>query len=122
MIQPRYIALGLLGLDVGSTVLVFNLMNQIRGVPVAHQLLLLPLAAPVVALVATVYLIQGYRPQTDLLSADYASQHTIAMVGATMATLLLTYAFLPPGYELAPQSSRIVIGLSFLTLAPLTLA
>jgi exopolysaccharide biosynthesis polyprenyl glycosylphosphotransferase len=74
-----------------------------------------------VALVVAIYLVEGYHVRTDMLSVDYASQHAIAVIGATTATLLLTYVVAPPGFELAPQSSRIVIGLGFLALIPLSL-
>jgi hypothetical protein len=53
-----------------------------------------------------VYLIDGYRDRTDMLSLDFASQHLIAMVGATLATLLLTFAVIPANYPL--QGSRAV--------------
>lgn len=122
MAHPRNIALGLVALDVGASVLVFNLVNHFRGLASSGDVEVLRLAAPTIALGVAIHLIQGYRMRTDMLSVDYASQHIIALVGATLATLLLSFAVVPAGYELAPQSSRIVIGLSFLILIPLTLA
>jgi exopolysaccharide biosynthesis polyprenyl glycosylphosphotransferase len=77
------------------------------------------LLAPLAALVFAIYLIDGYRVRTDMIGADYTSQHVIAVVSAMLATLLLTYAFIPAGYEL--QTSRRVIALSFGLLLPITL-
>jgi exopolysaccharide biosynthesis polyprenyl glycosylphosphotransferase len=114
----RTIALTLLLLDAVAAIAVFNLISYARGVPSEH-LILQPLIGPIAALLIAVYLVQGFRQRTDMLSVDYASQHAIAIIGAMLATLLLTYVFLPAGYEL--QSSRAVIALSFLTLIPLTL-
>jgi exopolysaccharide biosynthesis polyprenyl glycosylphosphotransferase len=54
-----------------------------------------------------------------MMSLDYANLHWIAVVCAMLATLLLTYVFIPGGYEL--QSSRAVIALSFLAIIPISL-
>jgi len=83
------------------------------------HLLLAPLAGPIIALVVGVYLIDGYRVRTDMLSLDYASQHTIALASAFLATLLLTFVFITSNFEL--QSSRGVIALSFAGIFPITL-
>jgi exopolysaccharide biosynthesis polyprenyl glycosylphosphotransferase len=116
----RITAFALVLLDVAAAVLVFNSISFARGVGAPGHWIVMPLIAPVGVLMASVYLIQGYRARTDMLSVDYASQHSIAIVGAMIATLLLTYVFIPSGYEL--QSSRLVITLSFIALIPLTLA
>jgi exopolysaccharide biosynthesis polyprenyl glycosylphosphotransferase len=117
MTSQRKTSLALLVLDLVASVAVFNLVAHFRGIGIADQLVLL---LPIAALVAASYLIQGYSTRTDMLSVDYASQHTIALVGAMLATLLLTYAFnIPGGYTL--QSSRFVVAVSFLALIPLTL-
>ena len=39
------------------------------------------------ALVVALYLIDGYKLRTDMLSLDYTSQHTIALLSAMTATL-----------------------------------
>jgi exopolysaccharide biosynthesis polyprenyl glycosylphosphotransferase len=116
----RIAALALLLLDAFASVVVFNLISRARGFVFPEHFILAPLSAPILALVAAIYLVQGYRARTDMLSVDYASQHTIAIMGAMIATLLLTYVVLPAGYEL--QSSRAVIALSFIALVPLTLS
>jgi len=115
----RTTAYGLLLLDIAMSILVFNLIGHYRGLPVAEHLLLVPLGPPIIALVLAVYLIEGYKARTDMLSVDYTSQHTIALVGAMLATLLFTFVVVTDGYEL--QSSRAVIALSFLVLIPLTI-
>ncbi len=71
-------------------------------------------------MVFAIYLIDCYKSRTDMMSLDYTSQHVIALALATLATLLLTFAFIPGGYSL--QSSRAVIALSFMLLAPITLS
>jgi exopolysaccharide biosynthesis polyprenyl glycosylphosphotransferase len=106
-------------LDVVSSIVVFNLISFARGILGSGQLVVWPLVMPIAAFLIAVYLIQGYRPRTDMLSVDYASQHAIAAAGAMLATLMFTYVFIPAGYEL--QSSRFVIALSFVALTPLTL-
>lgn len=114
----RRTTLPLLLADALSLAVVFNLVTYLRGVwtgPITWQL-----GAPLLVLVATLHLIDGYGTRTDMLSLDYASQHLIASVAAAIFTLLLTYAFLPSGFEL--QSSRAVILSSFAILGPLTLA
>ena len=107
----------LLLLDLAMAVLVFNVISHYWGV--ADHFLLGRFVPAMVALVVAIYLIDGYRPRTDMLGVDYASQHTIALVLALLATLLFTYAFVTGGYAL--QSSRAVIALSFVGLFPLTL-
>ena len=118
MTRPRTISLALLALDIIASVAVFNIIAHFRGI-LTGQWILWPLAAPIVLSVFAIYLIQGYKSRTDMLSVDYTSQHTIALLGAMIATLLLTYAIVRTDYEL--QSSRSVIVFSFITLVPFTL-
>ena len=115
----RITALLLLILDLVATVIVFNLISYARGVAATGTIILGPLLAPLIAYVTAIYLVQGYRARTDMLSVDYASQHTIASLGAMLTTLVVTYVVFPSGYEL--QSSRFVIALSFVALVPITL-
>ncbi len=119
MNPTRATAYGLLALDVFTSIVVFNVIVYFRGVAGGSNFLLLPLAPPIAALVLVIYLIEGYKDRTDMLSVDYTSQHVIALVGAMLATLLVTFVVLRGGYEL--QSSRSVIFLSFLTLIPITI-
>jgi len=107
----------LLLLDVAVSVLVFNVIYHYWGL--AGDLLWSALFWPVLALVTAIYLIDGYRLKTDMLSVDFASQHTIAILSAMLATLLFTFVVIKGGYQL--QSSRGVIALSFVALFPLTL-
>ncbi|PTX91087.1 exopolysaccharide biosynthesis polyprenyl glycosylphosphotransferase [Opitutus sp. ER46] len=115
----RITALSLIALDVLTSVVVFNLLSYARGVIEPGAFLLVPLLAPVSALLIAIYLVQGYRSRTDMLSVDYASQHAIAVLIAMVATLLLTYVVLPGDIDL--QNSRAVIALSFFALMLFTL-
>jgi exopolysaccharide biosynthesis polyprenyl glycosylphosphotransferase len=107
----------LLLLDAALTVMMFNVIGHYRGI--TEHLIFWPLGMPLVTLVFGIFLVDGYNARTDFLGLDYASVHIIAVVAAMIATLLFTFAFLPPGYEL--QSSRGVIALSFLALIPATI-
>lgn len=118
MNPTRTTAFSLLALDVIVTIVVFNVISHLRGLDTGH-LVLSPLIAPIVALVFAIYLIEGYKARTDMLSVDYTSLHTIALIGAMLATLLWIYAFESEGSVL--KSSRGVIALSFFSLMPLTL-
>ncbi|MBS0630883.1 MAG: exopolysaccharide biosynthesis polyprenyl glycosylphosphotransferase [Verrucomicrobia bacterium] len=115
----RNTAYGLFALDVVTSILVFNIVARFRGLELADHLILAPLALPIGATVLAIYLIEGYKDRTDMLSVDYTSQHTIALIGAMLTTLIVTYVVLRDGYEM--QSSRAVIALSFIALIPLTI-
>jgi exopolysaccharide biosynthesis polyprenyl glycosylphosphotransferase len=69
--------------------------------------------------VLALYLVDGYSRRTDMMSVTYTSLHTIAMILVMLATLLLTFAFIPPGFAL--QSSRLVTVGAYLLLVPVTL-
>ncbi|HEY0947735.1 MAG TPA: exopolysaccharide biosynthesis polyprenyl glycosylphosphotransferase [Opitutaceae bacterium] len=116
----RRIAIALLLLDSVMLVTVFNLTGFLRGIASPDAPILAPLLAPLGMLAVSLYLIDGYKRRTDMLSVDYASHHLIAIVAAMIGTLLFTYVLFPDGYSL--QGSRAVIALSFLALAPLTLS
>jgi len=116
---PRSTALLLVGLDTLASVAVFNFVSVARGLTLGSRLIVEPLLVPTAVFGIAIYLVQGYRPRTDMLSVEYASQHAIAACGALIVTLLLTFVVFPAGYEL--QSSRFVIAITFITLIPLTL-
>jgi exopolysaccharide biosynthesis polyprenyl glycosylphosphotransferase len=119
MTNPRQIAAALLVLDIAAMTAVFDVISLLRGVGTGDS----ALAIPTALLVFAIYLVQGYKVQTDMLSVDYASQHSIAVLSAMLGTMLLTYAVVPAGYEfLVPQSSRFVIALSYVLLIPLTIS
>ena len=120
MTPARKLLLALAVLDIASVVLVFNLVGFLRGAPLAGHFIVWPLLGPLIALILAFSLIDGYTIRTDMLSLDYTSQHTIAVASALVAIMLVTFVVIPAGYEL--QSSRVVIALSFLVLAPLTLS
>lgn len=119
MTYARKATLALLLLDTLSALVVFNLAAWLRGLPSDSALILAPLATPVALLGFALYLIDGYKPRRDMMSVDYTSEHTIALITATLVTLLITFVFIPEGYPL--QSSRSVITASFCLLIPLTL-
>jgi exopolysaccharide biosynthesis polyprenyl glycosylphosphotransferase len=120
MTSARKLHLALAVLDVASVLLVFNLVSFLRGAPFAGHFIVWPLLGPLIALVVAFSLIDGYSIRTDMLSLDYTSQHVIATASALAAIMLVTFVVMPAGYEL--QSSRVVIALSYLVLAPLTLS
>ncbi len=105
--------------DILAVGVVFNLIGAARGIYAFNGLIIAPLAMPALALIAALYLIDGYKMRTDMLSLDYASMHAIAVLSATLATLLVTFVVIPSGYPL--QHSRAVVALSFISLIPATL-
>jgi len=117
MTNDRKALLLLLLLDCASMLTIFNIISHYRGV--SSHFVLGPLVVPLLIVILAIGLIDGYRISTDMLSVDYTSLHTIAVISAMVATLLLTYVFLPAGFEL--QSSRIAILVSFLCLIPITI-
>ena len=120
MRSSRLISLALLGLDISAAVLAFVAVSYLRGLGGGGwDYIYALLTVPAVLMALAIYLIEGYKARTDMLSVDYASLHSIALVGAMLCTLLLTFVFFRGGYEL--QSSRFVIIVSFFALIPLTL-
>jgi exopolysaccharide biosynthesis polyprenyl glycosylphosphotransferase len=120
MAPKRRLAVLLGLLDLAALVLVFNL--AVAGYlhrPNEHGIIFTPLLAPFAILVIALYLIDGYKSRTDMISVDYTSQHILALGSTLVATLLLTYTIIPEGYPL--QQSRVVIALSFFLLTPVTL-
>jgi exopolysaccharide biosynthesis polyprenyl glycosylphosphotransferase len=118
----RKMALGLLGFDSVALVVVFNLVSWLwlHGIVEWHRPVFVPLVVPLAMFVIAVFLIDGYRQRTDMTGLDYTSMHAIALLAAMAATLLISFAVLPPGYTL--QQSRAVVALSFAALVPITLS
>jgi exopolysaccharide biosynthesis polyprenyl glycosylphosphotransferase len=114
----RRTSLLLLLYDLVSVAVIFNLVSYLRGV--SAEIFVWPLAAPAIVFVIAIHLIDGYGAGLDMLSLDYASLHLIASFFAALAALVLTFVFIPAGFEL--QSSRTAIFLSFGLLGPVTLA
>jgi exopolysaccharide biosynthesis polyprenyl glycosylphosphotransferase len=115
----RKVAFGLVALDTLALVVVFNGIGLLRQVVETNGLIIGPLFVPLLLLGIALYLIDGYKVQTDMLALDYTSLHTIALTTAMLVTLLVTFAVIPAGYPL--QQSRTVVALSFLVLIPVTL-
>ena len=119
MIVKRKTSLLLFLLDACLVALVFRIMGNLRGIEVFSSYPTTVLLLPLVFIVGALYLIDGYRPRTDMLSLDYASQHTIALLAAMVGTLLITYAIITNTFPL--QTSRLVIILSFVAYIPISL-
>jgi exopolysaccharide biosynthesis polyprenyl glycosylphosphotransferase len=117
MARFRPTTLLLLALDLAGVWLCFNAAIYLRGL--SSGLVLTPLLGPMGLSVVAIYLVDGYKARTDMMSLDYTSQHVIALLAALTLTLLLTFAVVPAGYEL--QSSRGVILVAYAVLIPLTL-
>jgi exopolysaccharide biosynthesis polyprenyl glycosylphosphotransferase len=83
-----------------------------------------PLAAdlfvPFLVLAVVIYLIDGYRSRTDMMSLEYTSQHIIALSVALASTLLVIFVLTSVQFGL--QYSRSAVVVSFLLLTPLTLS
>ncbi|MCF7688346.1 MAG: exopolysaccharide biosynthesis polyprenyl glycosylphosphotransferase [Cephaloticoccus sp.] len=114
----RKSTVGLLVLDTVAVLVCFNLALYLRAL--INAPVLLPLLWPLAASVIAIYLVDGYKARTDMMSLDYTSQHAIGLLTALIFILLLTFVFVPAGYEL--QSSRSVILISFIVLIPVTLS
>ncbi len=119
MTQGKHVTLALVALDTIAVFLVFNFVAWTRGVAHWDSLIMAPLILPVAMHVLAVYLIDGYSPRSDMMSVTYTSLHTIALVGVTLLTLLLTFVVIPAGFPL--QVSRFVPAASSVLLIPLTL-
>lgn len=120
MTTGRKAALTLVAFDTASLAIILNVIAWLRGVYYFDGIIFLPLLGPLAALGIALYLIDGYKVQTDMLSLDYTSQHVIALLTAMAATLLVTFVVIPYGYSL--QQSRAVIGFTFVFLIPWTLS
>jgi len=120
MHKARNTTVILLFLDIAMLVLVFNAIAWIRGLHSPTDWILLPLCVPALLVVCSLYLIDGYKSQTDMVSLDYTSEHIISLIAAMIGTLLFTFVFLTGGFPL--QQSRGVILLSFVLYMPVSLA
>ncbi len=109
----------LLFFDSLSLLIIFNLVAWLRGIADIGAWIVTPLLGPWLFVVITIYLIDGYRSRTEMMSADYTSQHLLAFIVALLLTLLLTFVAISNGSPL--QGSRLVIALAFLLLGLVTL-
>jgi len=106
-------------MDTVSVVIVFNTAGWMRGVAGPEKWIITPLIGPLVVIMTAIYLIDGYRSRTEMMGADYTSQHVVAFLVALLVTLLLTYVVIPTAFSL--QGSRLVLAAAFLALAGVTL-
>lgn len=120
MKPARIASILLIFADALAVVLCFNVVAWARGLVEPGVWIVAALQLPVMIHFLGVYLIDGYSSRTDMLSITYASLHTIAQIGVLIVTLLLTYVFIPPGFQL--QASRFVTMVSYLAVIPVSLA
>ncbi|GAB5562298.1 MAG: sugar transferase [Synoicihabitans sp.] len=109
----------LLVFDIIAVFVVFNLAGWLRGIAGPDNWIISPLLGPLVIVVIAIYLIDGYRSRTEMMGADYTSQHVVALMAAFFATLLLTYVLITEAFSL--QGSRLVLAAAFVVLAGVTL-
>lgn len=120
MLTPRAYRIVLPLLDAVAVFAIFNLVFWLRGAQPWGVVTGWPLLAPYVFLAGALYLIDGYRAGTEMMSLDYTSQHLIATGAALVPTLLVTFVVIPADFPL--QGSRTSIVVSFVLLAALTLS
>lgn len=120
MNRNRWTFLLLLVLDVGCVVGIYNIFGVFRGLT-PEGILLGPVVSAVLATVLALYLVDGYKSRTDMISADYTSQHIIALLLAMLVVILLTYGVHADQADFVLQSSRLVNVLSFVALIPISL-
>ena len=119
MKNNRRHSLLLIFFDALSVLVVFNIAGWLRGIAGPENWIVSALIGPLVIVVVAVYLIDGYRSRTEMMGAEYTSQHVVAFLVALLVTLLLTYVVIPTAFSL--QGSRLVLAAAFLALAGVTL-
>lgn len=110
-LTPRRIGFLLLSFDLSLLVILFNAIGYVRRIIPAGEFILVPLLLPCAIALFSIYLIDGYRSRTDMLSVDYTSQHCLGLAAALLAVLLVIYVF--AGDHSILRSSRGVVILSF---------
>lgn len=99
----------------------FNVLQWLRGITDFGAWIWEPLFIPLFLVMASIYLIDGYRSRTEMMGADYTSQHFVAIGLAGLVTLVLTFAFTPEGGTTLYNSRGVIAG-GFLTVAVATLS
>ena len=107
-------------LDTLVVFLVFNFTAWARGLIEHGNWIGTALVPPWLLVLAAIYLIDGYRSRTEMMSADYTSHHLMALLVAMLGVLLLTYVVIPSDYPL--QASRLVVAFSFALIGFITLS
>jgi len=119
MSSARKFAVSLLALDAAALIGVFNLLGWIRGLYWSGEFLVEPFLLPLGVLIVGLYLIDGYKLRTDMLSVNYTSEHTIALLSVLVVMSLITFVFLTEFY-LLQQSRGVLVG-GYLLLIPFTI-
>jgi exopolysaccharide biosynthesis polyprenyl glycosylphosphotransferase len=120
MIAQRPVTIALVALDALAVFVTFNLVAWAYLWGQRGEMLALELIVPIAIHFLAVYLIDGYNARTDMMSVNYTSQHTIALIAVLLFSLLLIHAVIPAGFAL--QTSRFVTTFSYLLLIPVTLS
>lgn len=118
--QQRSHSWSLLLLDTIVMFGIFNVFQWFRGLIPFGGWVFQPILIPWILFVAAIYLIDGYRSRTEMMGADYTSQHFVALALTMLLTLLLTFVFAFVDSTL--ERSRGVIAVSFLAIAFITLS
>lgn len=105
--------------DVALFAAVMNFSAWLRGVVPWGDVLIEPILGPALVVIIAIYLIDGYRPRTDMISLDFTSLHLIAVLTALIVTLLATFVVAPTGFPL--RQSRVALSLGFTLFWPLSL-
>lgn len=119
MSSARKFAVALVAFDTVALLAVFNLLGWVRGLYWSGEIVIQPFFLPLGVLVVGLYLIDGYKLRTDMLSVNYTSEHSIALLSVLTVMSLITFVLLTDFYLL--QQSRGVLVAGYLILIPLTL-
>jgi exopolysaccharide biosynthesis polyprenyl glycosylphosphotransferase len=113
-LQRYTVALILLDLIVAATCLagIHWIRTPTGGIPPLSHLFV-----PLLALGATLYLIDGYRLRTDFLSASYAVQHLMAVASAALVTAFIFFVIFQFMMEVPGRISMLMAFLLFLPLS-----
>lgn len=99
---------------------VFNVFQWLRGLTPFGEWFVQAIVIPWILFVAAIYLIDGYRSRTEMMGADYTSQHFVALSLTMLLTFMLIFVFAPVDSIL--ERSRGLIAVGFLAIAVITLS
>lgn len=115
-------AAGLLALDVVSWVTIYGLASFLRGdafYSTPLQFVMIE-ALQLAAIVTSLLVIGGYNRQSEMRGLAYTSEHILAIMGATLISVVLVYFAATFDHTMKP--SRSVLLFSFLAFLPVSLA
>lgn len=100
-------ATALVTLDIVALVTCLFVAHFLRHAEPLGASPLLSLCIPLAGMLALLYLIDGYQPRTDFLSAGYAAQHTIAVGMAALVTLFAVFVIFPDWGKIMPRRTTL---------------